>query len=135
MKKWIFMVMLAAGFCVADDWSRAAGTNALAAIPAATGTVTAASEVRPLGPEWPWTGYVRVMMNASGEVQAIRLVAGDKLLAVETDAKGRELAKAPKTRKVRVKGLLEERDGRSWLRVADFQDAPDNEAPAAGAQR
>jgi hypothetical protein len=156
MKKWIFTGMLAAGFCLAAEWAGAAGTNApagtnvpvvvavstnaplstnapAAAIPAATGTVTAASDVRPPEPEWPWTGYVRVMMNASGEVQAIRLVAGARLLAVETDGKGRELAKMPKTRKVRIKGSLEERDGRSWLRVADFQDAPGNEAPVPAA--
>lgn len=107
-----------------------AATNAPAPEAAApTGTVSTAIDVPP-PPEWPWTGYVRTMRDAAGEVQAIRLVAGDKLLAVETDSKGHALALAtPKNRKVRVKGSLQERDGRSWLTVTDFQEAPEIEAP------
>jgi hypothetical protein len=77
-----------------------------------------------------WVGYVRVLRGGQGEVRAVRLVSDDKLVAVDMNAKAQELAAVPKTRKMLVKGTLDVRDGRAWLVVSEFKDAPDLPAAA-----
>ncbi len=104
-----------------------ADTNAPA--PAASTQAVAAASVPAAEPEG-WTGFVRVLKDDKGEPRAIRLVAGERLLAVELNEKAREMARSPKTQKLLVSGSLNERDGRDWLVVTDFKNAPDV-APAA----
>lgn len=81
-----------------------------------------------------WVGFVRVLKDEKGEIRAVRLVAGDKLIAVDLNEKGRELAKLPKSRKVLVKGNLEDRDGRVWLVVTDIADASEAAVPGVSVQ-
>lgn len=116
----------------------AVGQNAAGAnTPASAASIPAAAAASMPDPAAEgWTGYVRVLKDAKGDASAVRLVTGDKLLAVELNDKARELAKTPKTTKVVVTGSLNERDGRSWLTVGDFKEAvelapPPEPAPAA----
>ncbi len=83
----------------------------------------AAVEIPEAAPEW--IGYVRVLRDDQLAVRAIRLVVGDKLMAVDLNDKALELAKTPKTVKVLVKGALEMRDDRPWLVVSEFKEAPE----------
>ncbi len=127
MKKisgWLAIVC-AAGI-TAQAQNPAEPTTLLSVAP--TGTV---SDVAESPPPSEWIGYVRVLRGEQGEARAVRLVADDKLFAVELDEKGTAMAATPKTRKLLVKGELVTRDNRPWLVVSDFQDAPDKPADVA----
>lgn len=127
------------GLSLMTAWGQeGADTNAPA--PAASTQAVAAASVPAAEPEG-WTGFVRVLKDDKGEPRAIRLVAGERLLAVELNEKAREMARSPKTQKLLVSGSLNERDGRDWLVVTDFKNAPDvalaappPPAPAASTQ-
>ena len=145
----IIAAAVAVGMAVAAEAAGRAATNAPAggtkpALKAVTNAVAASATqavaaveapALPAAPAAPeeWTGYVRVLTGSQGDVRAARLVTGDKLIAVDLNEKGRDLAKTPKTCRVLVKGFLEQRQGRSWLVVSDFQNAPDAPPPAPAA--
>ncbi len=116
---------------VCAAWSWVAAQAPAAAITPAAGVVTNAPAAEILSAATPeWTGFVRVLRDNKGDVQAVRLVVGEKLVAVEVNEKARELAATPKTRKVCVNGSIERRDGRDWLIVSAFKDAPESLPPA-----
>jgi hypothetical protein len=110
---------LAAGLGMGLTAVLAQDTNAPAAA-AATQVVAAAAATAPES----WTGFVRTLKDPKGDLRAVKLVADDRLLAVDLTPKGRELGQMPKTLKLQVSGSLEERDGRPWLIVTDFKEAP-----------
>ena len=98
-----------------------------AAAVASTGTAAVVSA--PL--EREWVGTVRVLRGEAGDVRAVRLITGDKLMAVELNETGVAMAGSPRDRRLAIRGELEVRDGRSWLVASEFRDAPAAPAPAA----
>jgi hypothetical protein len=136
--KTFYGILVLVGVAGLTSWAQlpaaAPSTNAP---PAVAGTNAPAdtqmtADVSAFVPEW--VGFVRVLKGDKGEVRAVRLVAGDKLIAVELNEKGAELAKVPRTRKVLVKGSMEDRDGRACLVVTDFKDAPEGLVPGVAIQ-
>jgi hypothetical protein len=99
--------------------------------PVAEASAPAPAEPAP-PPQPEWKGILRVLLHANGSPRAIRLIAADRLYAVETNELALSWAAKGDRREVQIRGQADIRDGRTWL-VPSSISFPDEE-PAAPAE-
>jgi len=117
------LALLVPVFAICARGQDAAPTGAVAAV---TGEVAAATGGEAVPEAVPsLVGFVRVLRDAEGELRAAKLVAGDRLYAIELDEKGTKLAKIGKTVRVAVTGDVKTREGRGWITVEKFEPVPE----------